>query len=535
MLDILPNEVFEYIVSMLAQEDKTSLMYLNKKMYLQICPLLYRNIYLNERFYVPVDLDSTFGTHYWSVLYFRFDSNSNDPILAKEKASYKFSCLVRSLFSNTELFKLIRRVHCNWNLDQDIFRHFIHLLIQFADNLQEVDNFLKVDISNLLIQKSSQLISLTIPPPSVLPNKILANEQYFSTIRSICNHYNFDNLQSLTIHPNSLTFFPKLSHPLKIKSLSLNLRPDTHIAEGNPNTLPIQLHYYDIFDVNSIKELEILSWYDDSITSLDLYEMWNLNDFWEFHNIENLVLLSLFSNTVFLENCITNFYYLKKLKVDYMFDSTVSLATINSMANNRCSKTIEYIDIKFVDVDPPLLSIDQDEISMFRLHLNCKCDDCQFTFKNIILKKYFPTQDTFIIKDYEDVKQRNFIQQMFRLYPIIPYSQGYNEYPAIGFNMKPLSDFVEKINELLKLSINDTRALTVEDIRKIYFVIIHSYKRSYDIFLRNFPNLKFLILNDLPTKITSLNDQKCNIPLFHCEDYKSNQVYEIVDANSLFS
>lgn len=283
----------------------------------------------------------------------------------------------------------------------------------------------------------------------------------------------------------------------------------------------------------------MLSWYNESSVDIDIYNDWKLYDFFKFDNIESLSLLSLFKNEEFIQNCIRKFSKLKKIKIDFMFDATISKNTIDLMSRNKCAKTIRYIDLKIQDMDVPLLSIEDDEVSNFKIQVSCKCDDCKRTLDEVILKKYFPNSDSFIIKDFHDIEQKNFIMQMFKLFTIIPYSAGFDEYPSIGFYSRPLEDFVKKVNSLLNPNPNNghkiKRDITKSDIIRIYHMYLHSMRKSFDYFLSRFENLEFLILNDIPTKVIQYDEfQRCNVPIFHYYEYMSNQVYELVNDESLF-
>lgn len=78
---------------------------------------------------------------------------------------------------------------------------------------------------------------------------------------------------------------------MKIKSLVLNLRPDTLSLPGYDDTSENlnEIQYSDIFDTSALKQLEILSWYsrDDIPTANEggpdsLYTKWGLEGFWKF-------------------------------------------------------------------------------------------------------------------------------------------------------------------------------------------------------------------------------------------------------------
>ncbi|CCE61248.1 hypothetical protein TPHA_0A01650 [Tetrapisispora phaffii CBS 4417] len=532
MLDKLPDELFSRVSEFLTQRDKISLSYVSKAVYDKILSSIYQNLYLNERPYYPTDLDPLLGSSKWSYLAYSLDRDlKTKNLLCMEK----FKILIESLDNNKiKLAPLIRNIHCNWNLDDTLMKQFINLLILYCNNLQSFDNYIKDYITYSLIEKKTTLKTLTLTPPSKLPDVSMATEQYYNKLYKMIEPLDWNRIETLTIHVNACTFFEKRDKPLKIKSLCLNLRPDTH------NTQPIDFinptHYYDIFDIDALEELEILSWYNNNDSDLDLYEMWQLNDFLRFKNIKELILSSLFAKEPFITKCIKNFNNLETLKLDYMFDAPMSKTFLDTMGMSACKDKIKYIDIKFEPLDTALLFIEQDEISEFKINVVCKCDDCNETLHNVILKKYFPSQDSFTISDFSDVEDKNFLLQMFKLYPIIPYCHILGEYPPIAFNAASLSEHAKKVNSLLKYNPSDNTSISEEDIIKLYHAHTHSLKKTFDYFLQKFSNLQYLVLNDMPTKIIRVDEhQRCNVPIFHHFNYKSNQIYELVNAESLFS
>lgn len=526
MLDKIPLELFNRISCLLSQEDRVSLTYVSKKVYQRILPSLYGNIFLNVKQYFPSDLDRTLGTRDWSVLYF---TRCGDNDTVKSIAYSKLKALIRSLKNKPYyLPTLVKRVNCTWHLDKDLLNQLVDTLIEFGTNLKTFEDFLDERVTTKLSSKGEQMQSMVLTPPSVLPTAP-ANNDYFSRMEVLTTRYNWDNIQHLTLHVNACTFFPHLQKPLKIKTLSLNLRPDT--LGGTFLHQP----FCRIFDTDSLKNLELLSWYGPDQVEFNLYELWSLEGFYEFHNIKEFTLLSLPADRNFLSNCLTNFPCLQKLKVDYMLDVPLSALLVDSLSRLPCSQTLQDIDFKFEELDAPLVSIHQDEISNFTFNVICKCPDCKDTFQKVILGKYFADKDSLIIRDFSDVEARNFTLQLFKLYPILPYTHFIDRYPSIGFYCKSLEAHAEKVNGLLGIEPNQENQVTTSDILKLYHMHIHSLKKSWNFFLQRFPQLKFVTLNDIPTKIQQVDkQQKCNIPIFYSKGYKSNQVYELIDNESLF-
>ena len=536
MIDRLPSEIFSRVTSQISQADKVSLTYVSHGTYKLAVRSLYENIYLNDRYYFPSDLDDSLGTHFWSVLSFPYvedDQADVDGKLAKS-SEYKFKCLVRSLKeSPKKLAPLIRRVHLTWHYNWSTMVEFLEILDHHDPNLIEFENFINSAITPYLWKHAPTLQSLDLVAPTILPAQGTIDAEYFVSLRTNLTKYNLGSISNLTLHVNPLSFFHKWQTKLKIRDLSLNIRNEMLRAEP----VDPDVHYYDIFDIDTLTRLEICSWYGSENPDLDLVELWQLNDFWKFENIEVLSLLSLFANEPFLRGCISSFKTLRKLRVDFMFDFPISQELIALMGRSSCAETIEYIDIKFKQLGEPLIET-RDETgnaAHFELALTCRCDDCNNTFHNIILKKYFPDRKSLTITEMSnDVLERHFLLQLLEYFPIVPYASFYDEYPSIGYYSKPLEKHVEKINALLGLS--GGNALTDRDIVEVYHTYIHSLKQTFNFFLQNFRNLEYLVLNYLPTKVRRYDEQqRYNVPLFYSEGFKSNQIYEALDAEALFS
>lgn len=536
MFDQLLPDILPKVYDRLSQEDKCTLSYVNKKFYSFVIPRLYENLYLNDRPYFPVKSDPSIGTHYWSVLYYTY---------GKTYEVSKLACLLRSLIKNPILFTYIKRVHCSWHIDNDLLLHFIFSLCQFANNLDIVENFLSIDIAEILVSSKPQLKSLILPPAKPgLPNMDLTNDNYYSLLyNKLWNRIDYNNLRYLTLHVNPLTFFHNFNdNPLKIKSLCLNVRPDTFNPENVtilPNINQITKHYYDIFDVNYLEEFTVQSWYELEEEVTKVNQLWKLDEFIHFKNIKSITLSSIFPDRELLHKFINNFDYLSRIKLDYIHDAPLFIDDLIKISKAKCAKNIRTIHTAFKDdnIIPVMKSFLLAPINgMDKIRFSCPCDRCKKTFKDILLKKYFPPPNGFKLRDGENFRDRLLNMQLFVDYPILPYSQSFDEYPAICYGMRPINEFADQINQLFGYdNSNNPLYITTSDAQELYFLFLHEFKRAYNLFLQYFPNLGFLTLNGIPTRVESIGGQKCNIPLFYDQGYTSNQIYEVADAESLFS
>ena len=92
----------------------------------------------------------------------------------------------------------------------------------------------------------------------------------------------------------------------------------------------------------------------------------------------------------------------------------------------------------------------------------------------------------------------------------------------------------DEINAAIPPSSDDTAAtistdlelphesLTKRDIIMCYHALIHHFKSIYVTFLKSFPHLRFLMLNDIPTIVMEENNERIFEPVFYHYDYKSN-------------
>lgn len=554
MLDKLPYEIFEQIACKITQEDKVSLAYVSKRLYKLIVPFIYRNIFLNETYHVSGDYDNSFGTCYWSVLTFPFineddDTNIENQISNKELAKRKFGYLVRSLAeSPSRLGPLINRIRCTWHLDEDVMSDLLELLSRYGSNVKFVDQFVRQSVNDGLKSLSNQLKTLTLTPPTIIPTHESVRSSYLDRIDHLYLKCDLTQLEKLSVHVNALKYFRSLKTPMKIKSLVLNLRPDTlslpRYDDTSENLNEIQ--YSDIFDTSALKQLEILSWYSrDDIPSANeggpdsLYTKWGLEGFWKFIKLENLSLASLVYNEYFLKGCLVAFHDLRRLKLDYMGQFEFDVSLIRFLSKQKCGEKLQRFDIHcelnhqlfFPTADNPLMRLNFDNF--------CPCSRCKDTIHEVILKKIFPETRQKLIKNPSKFQARNFLYHMFFQYKIMPYTNIIEEIPAMGWDCVPIETFVRNFNKNLqetnKIGKTSSNNITREDAIRLYHLYLHYLKDVFNVFEQSLPDLEYLTINGIPTKIVQVDElQSCAEPLFYNEGYKSNTVYELVDSESLF-
>ncbi|KAG0676771.1 hypothetical protein C6P41_003732 [Kluyveromyces marxianus] len=528
MLHLLPNEIWLEILGYLNQSDKCSLMVVSHAVYDKTVSSLYKNLYLNERPIVTIPEYPFFGNN-WSTLAF------SEPT----RSSLKFQSLYNTLSRNVELCQLIHKVHCTWHLNRTLLTRFTRLICEHGSNVTYFENFLYIETFETLSKSvlAPRLQSLDIVPHAKLPGNAYAS--YLPSVTTMANKFNWSNIKSLTIYVDVLMWFPnfvKLSEKLQLTELCLNLRNDTFPGLDQITSNNSVVKFSDLFDVNTLETLSILSWYEAE--TFDVYAKYGLSDLASFTNLKEVSLLSIFYNEEFLVSLLSNLSTLERLKLDFMFDHVLSRNVINILSNIR---TLKYLDCKFDDLDEPILNIvELDDFAIFELNQMCLCETCKTVYRDVILKKYFPNKNAFMIQNANDIHSRHFLNHIFKLYPIIPYFHMITTSPCIAYRSRSVEELAKKSNELLndlfyeyESDTSDTK-ITADDIISLYHCICHSMKRSFDFFLNLFPRLEILVINDVPTIVDQECGQKFMKPIFYSSGYKTNQVYEIVTDESLF-
>ncbi|SCU86245.1 LANO_0C07228g1_1 [Lachancea nothofagi CBS 11611] len=518
MLMNLPVDIWDGVAQYLTQEDKVSLTYVSSSVRFAILPILYRNLFLNEKPCMHSDSDPLLG-NYWSVL--------NIQEARYEDADRKLAALIRTLSESPLLASYLDIVHCTWHLDVALLKELLEVLVRQAGNLRQFRNFLRMELVDELKALGPQLHALDLPPPAVLPQKRVSS-LYLSTLAALIPHYSFENVTYLNIYMDPGLFFSNYAPnapKLRLRELGLSLRGDTYDASCFKTS---RLTYSDVFDTRYLEKLTILSWYETD--DVDIYEKYHLFELLEFVNLRELTFMSFFANDDYLRHCLQTFTQLRRLKLDYMFGHTIKQGLIELLAQSPESQTLQYLDIKFRQLDPYLVTVNHGSVSYFEINETCICSSCHEVLQNIIYRKIFPTQSSLHIKSFEDVPKRDIITRIISVSPIVPYTQFVDSRPGLSFVQDPVEDDAQIINKALGKSV-----LTAGDIIKVYHAHLHSLKRTFNYFLQRFPNLKFLNVNDVPTSVNEgPGGQRYNEPVYNGKGYHTNQVYEVIDDESLF-
>ncbi|SCV00160.1 LAME_0G07932g1_1 [Lachancea meyersii CBS 8951] len=518
MLDRLAFETWDGLAKFLTQRDRVSLTYVSSSVRSSILPILYRNIFLNEKPCIYSDSDPLLG-NFWSALNVRG--------LKIEDADQKLSALIQTLRESALLSSYVENVQCTWHLNNALLQELLGVLVSQASHLRHFRNYLTTELVDDLKKIAPQLQSVDIPPPGVLPQQEVSSS-YLPNMKDLVQFYSFDNITSLNIYMDPGQFFSNYaaSAPkLRLRELGLSLRNDNY----DPASFQAARYTYsEIFDVRYLEMVTILSWYEAE--RVDVYEKYHLRELLEFKNLKELTLLSLYANESFLRECIRSFTQLRRLKLDFMLGHRIEQETLALLARSPAHLSLQYLDLKCAPLDPYLVTVLRGNASRFEIAETCICPTCRDVAQDIIRKKFFPTHSSLHIRSLEDIPKRDIITRIVSVSPIVPYALFVDTRPGLSFIESPAEDVARILNKALGKNM-----LVAEDIVKVYHAHLHSLKRTFTYFLQRFPNLKFLTVNDVPTSVEEgPGGQKYNQPIYHNQGYQNNQVYEVVDYDNLF-
>ncbi|KAH3682876.1 hypothetical protein WICPIJ_006158 [Wickerhamomyces pijperi] len=105
---------------------------------------------------------------------------------------------------------------------------------------------------------------------------------------------------------------------------------------------------------------------------------------------------------------------------------------------------------------------------------------------------------------------------------LFPYSKAVDRYPGVRTGDDTVEDFIRSFNAL-----NQTtpyfEEIEMEEFPSIVEYIIHSWKPDLSPYLKQFPKLRFIVLNDLAFYLTKGDrGQRIPMPVYFSEGYVSN-------------
>ncbi|CCC71942.1 hypothetical protein NCAS_0I02740 [Naumovozyma castellii] len=560
----LPDELVSEIFSHLPQRDRLNLTLLSKKYYPIAIKLIYKRIYLNDSNVVTSDFMNLAIN--WTLL--NIPSN-----LVEEQsrliANNKLTKLISTFESNRYILESVEWIRINWDLDSILQKKILSLLCAHGKTLKRLENVTDPSCNDIIAmgqESRHNLLSFDMAPPNPLP-ELSVSSNYIPNLTKYLTQRMSTNLSYMTLFMDPIKLFNQL-YPLKNKlqiiDLKLHWRREFYnLPLTSPNKSIKLRKLSDVFDVRSLKTLTIISWNEVLLPR----EVDMLKECKEFIYLNDLSLISIRQDVNILVELFSNLKNLKRLKMDFLEDyipeSTNSQIFLSILLN--CKK-LQFMDLRFENIDLPIINIDETQ-SKFKLIQKCFCLQCNKTFNNILKNKIFHFDEDYDLKDVNDIAAKD-IYKMMRYFSLLPYSKACDNYPSVRTQPMNLEQFTIHANDnllnyrksrsqLVKLEKPKRRPvfinlegeeeehdddddeediemddidefklphepLTKEDIIDCYHAMIHHYKNTYVTFLKGFPELRFLMLNDIPSIIIEEDRERIFEPVFYHNDYTTN-------------
>ncbi|SCV01774.1 LAMI_0G13630g1_1 [Lachancea mirantina] len=540
----LSDYLLEEVFSHLPQPDRLNMCLVNRRFYQVALKLVYRRIYLNDSNVVRSDFMNLAIN--WTLL-------SLPPLLSEEEsrslANDKLKKLIATLQSNNQATRCVTWIRINWDLAPSIQKTILEILCNEGSALQRLENVIDPSCNDIIATgkiSSGSLTSFDMAPPNAMPEReappdYIPNLQKFIT-RRLSSRITYMNL---FMDPLLLfNYITPLHQKLQVADLKLHWRCEFYPQHyfTTPVTEKVRTRLSDIFDIRTLKVLTIISWHE----SLMSKEKEILRQFEEFKNVEDISLISIKQDTLVLMRLFSSLSQIKRLKIDFVGESLFPSARPELFLTivHSC-KDLEFLDMRFEGLDVPIISI---ENGLFKIAQQCHCEACTHLFESVLNEKIFLFPEDFIIHDLQDIVTKD-IFSMMRLYSLLPYSKACDSYPSVRTHPMDMGSFVSIVNErlfmyrsqmsqltrpsvLFEMQNGDCEdldelemphsAISRTDIVNYYHAVIHHYRRTYVALLHQFPKLRFLIINDIPTVVTEEDGDRVLHPVFYNEGFKSN-------------
>ncbi|CAR27590.1 hypothetical protein ZYGR_0N00720 [Zygosaccharomyces rouxii] len=539
----LPDELLQEVFSHLPQEDRLTACLIDKRSNKLATKLVYRRIYLNDSNVVRSDYMNLAIN--WTLLNIPSFLSEDD---SRKIANSKLVKLIWTLSVNRFPLNCVQWIRINWDLDSALQRTILAVLCSKGEALQRLENVTDPSCNDIIAYgavSKHKVTSFDMAPPNSLP-ELPVPRDYIPNLQKYLRHRISSRLSHMTLFMDPIQLFNYL-HPLEQKLQIVDLKLHWRREFYDPRCFMHRLRsrpltkLSEVFDVRTLKVLTIISWSE----SLVPREIEMVRDFKEFIYLEDLSLISIKQNFEVLMTFFYNFPHLKRLKMDFLEDfiPETTKPEIFLTILLVCKK-LQFIDMRFEGMDSQIISLHENR---FILNQKCHCSGCVHTFENILKKKIFLFPEDRLLYDIHDITAKD-IFKMMRYLSLLPYSKACDCYPSVRTQPMNLEQFVKKMNrdlffyrhsrrqlvpngELDDEEIIDSESmlrklphdpLTEEDVIKCYHALIHHYRTTYISFLKGFPELRFLMLNDIPTVVVEEDGERVFQPIFfHC-DYKTN-------------
>ncbi|AET39955.1 SCF ubiquitin ligase complex subunit DAS1 Ecym_5182 [Eremothecium cymbalariae DBVPG len=540
-LERLPDELIQEIFSHLPQGERLKLCLINRRCHEIAMHLLYSRIYLNDSNVVKSDyMDLAVN---WTILYIPSFLQEED---SRKVANEKLKKLISTFRSNSKTLNMVQWVRVNWDLNPALQKTVLSLLCNRSKSLHRLENVTDPDCNDIValgIMSRKNLTSFDMAPPNSLPERPVS-DSYMPSLSKYLRRRISCKLSHMTLFMDPVQLFNciyPLEHKLQIKDLKLHWRREfyPHKEFKLRRNIPL-MKLSEVFDIRALKVLTIISWHE----SLSNRELQMLHEFEDFENIEDLSLIAVAQDNLVLIGLFNRLTNLKRLKMDFL-ENYVSQATKPEIFLSiliSCKK-LQFLDIRFDALDSPIISVHNDRYQILR---KCNCTKCEKTHEEIICGKIFYYADDIKASEVEELSPKD-IFTMMRLQSLLPYSKACDSYPSVRTQPMNMDQFVQIMNQSMiqyrksrgqlkdvpvgidgeldfdaALRLLPHAPFTKQDVIDCFHTLIHHYQRTYITLLSEFPLLRFLMLNDIPTMIVEENSERIPHPVFFHEGYVSN-------------
>ncbi|KAL3237351.1 SCF ubiquitin ligase complex subunit DAS1 RNJ42_00885 [Nakaseomyces bracarensis] len=545
----LQDGLLQELVSHCAQSDRLSMCLVNKRLYRLVSKLIYRRIYLNDSNVVRSDYMNLAVN--WTLFSIPSFLNEDE---SRAIANKKLEKLIQAFHRNPEMtLHNVQWIRINWDLDPLLQKQILNMLCANGRSLQRLENVIDPSCNDIIALgeiSSKNVTSFDMAPPNSLP-ELMVPQDYIPNLSHYLRQRISSKLSHMTLFIDPIKLFNylyPLSEKLQIIDLKLHWRreffPHQYFcSETNTLIRPEERHTVytklsEVFDVRTLKILTIISWNE----SLMSREIEIIEEFKEFTYLEDLSLISIKQDIKVLVSLFGEMKRLKRLKMDFLEDYVPEPTSPQIfLAILLNCKDLQFIDLRFEGVDLPIIHIQDNK---FEISQKCFCNECNYVFENILKEKIFHFPEDYELNDIHDIAAKD-IFKMMRYFSLLPYSKACDCYPSVRTQPMNLTEFVVKMNENLlayrqhrsqlqpridedheeeELGMNHLphEALSEDDVINCYHSLVHHFKSTYITFLRGFPKLRFLMLNDIPTITVEENGERIFQPIFNHYLYTTN-------------
>lgn len=562
LLDLLPVHLLDYLFDFFPQETTVALLYTNKTLRQFARSKLYRRIYLSDaimaqssvynvgRLWSVLKADFSQGGQKPSTASNVVNDNNssssnndnandsdndttqynpnvvsgknNDELfsvadgdkLVLQTLNLKLRSLISTLKNNADLCNLVKEIWIDQDLDFTLQQELVYWLMNNSPSIRFINSVLNNELMYTIQSGKyiNNLQSLDIAPPNLLSSMV--SNEYLQKVRTIITK-NIDErnykMHTLSLFADPIKLFNGMKYvksdfadlKLKVTSLNYHIRDDkfnfSHISEIDQEERITKLN--EIMDPCYLRSLTIICWLVIDTPAVAARTF--LRNIWEgFKNLQEISFVSMIVKEELIAEFLQHFANkLKRFRFHYALPR-YHLINNSSLLTRALikyqSKSLEFIDINFHDdehefywynvFDSKVEFHTEEVLEDGEENNGCFCADCKYTKKTIITDKLFHGELSDVSQ--EDFNTKSIISLIFRR-GLIPYTFSFDKYPSF-VSIYKIQQFLKEFNS------NCDCNLKFSDFRLIYQTLLHHMEPTLNFFIKKFPNLNRLVINDIP-------------------------------------